>query len=602
VALRHQLKGVLTRGSGRFETVLRRSDGQPVDVEMSGAVVHVPFEPGQEIYARLTINISCRDVSERRRSEAALRQSERERHSAEDNLREERDFIASVLDTADVLIVVLDADGRIVRWSGQCVRMSGYSEDEVRGRSFAELAGGECPLKAQTKTLPWRTRSDEQRWIVWRSSTVPGGDGEPHFIIGAGVDVTEQRLLEEQLRHAQRMEMLGTLVGGIAHDFNNHLTAIIGNLQLVLGGPDMRRRRDDLGSEFAELLGDAEQAAQRCAEMTQRLLTFSHARGALNGHGPCSPLPETPLVVLEINGLVREAVRLLHHVLPATISVVTDLERELWPIRGDGTGLHQVLMNLALNSRDAMPSGGELHIATVNSFLTPEDSSQHISVQSGPHVEITVRDTGAGMSPEVMKRIFDPFFTTKKAGLGTGLGLAVVYGIVKSHGGSIHAVSAPGQGTTFRILLPAQPGAKLSVREDKAEPVVAEWPANGSAQRTVLVVDDEELVRNLARSVLERGGYRVVLAEDGEQALEAFRRLGHEVSAVLLDYTMPHMTGVQVFEAMRQIDPQVRVIFSTGYAGDHDCESLMASGACGFVPKPYRPQDLLNIVRSTVEV
>jgi CheY-like chemotaxis protein len=273
-------------------------------------------------------------------------------------------------------------------------------------------------------------------------------------------------------------------------------------------------------------------------------------------------------------------------------------------VRGDATGLHQVLMNLAVNARDAMPAGGSLRLATANRVVKLDDPTAPADAQPGPYLEVMVHDTGVGMTPDVQQRIFDPFFTTKSAGQGTGLGLAVVYGIVKSHGGWVRVSSEPGWGSHFHIFLPAEPGAEVEEVEATA-PVV---PLNAGREavlrqespRTVLVVDDEELIRNLAKSVLERDGYKVMVAVDGPQAVEAYRKHGSEVAAVLLDYTMPEMTGVQVFAALREMDPDVRVIFSTGYAADHDGETLLASGACGFVPKPYRPAQLLDTMRMAV--
>jgi PAS domain S-box-containing protein len=424
-------------GRDRCELRLRRKDGSPAEVEIATTLLEVE---GQ----RLLHSVS-RDVGDRKRAEEALR-------AAQEAVREERDLSNQVLHTADALIIVLDPDGRVVRFNAKCQEVSGYSEGEMRGRPFWELlperfvervravfdqllVRGQVPLTAEH---PWRARDGRERLIAWRNSTLRDAQGRPRYVIGTGLDVTEQRELEEQLRHAQKMETLGTLVGGIAHDFNNQLAVALGNLELILAG---------LGADAPARgqLQDAERAARRCAEMTQGLLTFSRRR------------PDQPAAV-DLNAVLAEAGRLLPRVLPATVRVLVQPEPRLWSVQANTGQAHQVLMNLAVNAHEAMPEGGTLLLTTRNHHVEEADCLRDAEARPGRYAVLSVSDTGCGMTAEVQRRIFEPFFTTKPVGQGTGLGLAMVYGIVKACGGWVRVTSEPGRGATFEVYWPAASG------------------------------------------------------------------------------------------------------------------------------------------------
>ena len=398
------------------------------------------------------------DVTERRLAEDALRQTE-------ENLRQERDFISQMLQTAEALVLVVDADGRVVRFNNKCVAVSGFSEAEAQGRvfweflaperfvgqaraDFARMVGPNAdPPAAVPVEVPWKTRHGAERLIAWRQSSLYDAEGGVSHVIFVGLDVTEQHRLEEQVRQTQKLETLATLVGGIAHDFNNQLTAVLGNLNLVL--EELRTADDNAAPPDEEAVRNlrfwtevAEEAGQRCAAMTARLMTFS--RGRIGSRE-----------LLRLNQLLPEAVRLLRPDLPTSIQVTVRGPDDVWPINGDWAQLHQVIYALAINSRDAMPQGGALKLELANRVIGQEECAADLEARPGWYVELMIQDEGCGMTPEVRARLFEPFFTTKQTGQGVGLGLAEVYGAMKGHQGWIKVDTAPGQGSIFRLYLPA---------------------------------------------------------------------------------------------------------------------------------------------------
>ena len=531
------------------------------------------------------------DVTERRRAEEELRRTE-------EDLRQERDFTQLMLQTADALMVVLDLHGRIVRFNAKCAVLSGCTEAEAVGRPIWDLLpervresvrAGFARLAEQTSPpaqpvhldLAWASPGGE-RLIDWRASRIYEPDGRVRYVIGVGLDVTEKRRLEEQVRQSQKLETLATLVGGISHDFNNQLTTIVGNLNLALedlraaeGGPPPH---DETLRNLRAWTEAAEDAAQRCAAMTARLLTFSRGRiGARQA--------------LHLNQLLPEAARLLRAELPPAVRVEVGADDDVWPVNGDWGQLHQAIYALAVNARDAMPGGGVLTLAVANRVVGPEEAADP-EARPGRFVELLVQDDGRGMTPEVRARLFEPFFTTKAGEQGAGLGLSEVYGIIKGHQGWIRVESEPGRGSAFRLHLPA---ATESSPAGPAPPAAA---AGGG--ECILVVDDEDMVRDLARLVLERRGFRVMTAADGEEALAQYGAHPGRIDLVLLDYSMPGLTGLQVFEALRKLDPKVCVVFSSGYGLQGDATPLLAAGARAFVAKPYRPDELAETIRKAL--
>jgi PAS domain S-box-containing protein len=601
--LRQHLSRTLQLGDDRMELRLRMADGDYRDVEIASSVLPQDGQP--VLYA------SVRDIHERKRTEETLRQ-------AEEKLRQERDFWTQVVGTSAALILVLDRQGRLVRGNdaardllqpGTVMLPEGLPLEALFPEPLATTMRGHLAqlnrqpgMEAFEAALPCREGID--RWIAWRVS--PTRDPrQPGLVVLTGVDVTDERRLEEQLRQSQKMECLGTLVGGIAHDFNNQLAIVLGNLELLMQEArvpmDRGGTRNDTEGERGGTrslngtrreLHDAEQAARRCAEMTQSLLAFSRRRVVqLRRMSPAA--------------LLGELAPLLQRVLPATIQV--DIEAPpTWYVQADNTQLHQVLMNLAINARDAMPEGGQLRITLANRTLQPADVQSmpaasiglHQHARPGQFVVLTVSDNGFGMTPEVKARVFEPFFTTKEVGKGTGLGLPVVFGIVQAHGGWIYLYSEVDRGTMFEIWLPAL--ANEAGPEVFNLPPVADWsaPAMRGGNESILLVDDEEMLRGLGRSILERWGYRVLTACNGEEALESLQQYGDTIGLVLLDLTMPGMTGLQLLPLLRHVVAGLPVIFSSGHG---DAEGLIRAGANAFLPKPYRPDELVRLVRRVLD-
>ncbi|MGE5189370.1 MAG: PAS domain S-box protein [Gemmatimonadota bacterium] len=518
------------------------------------------------------------------------------RKNAEEALRREKDFTARVLSVANALIVALDADGRVLLFNRKCEEVTGWREDEIRGHrlwddlipeqgvaavrdDFARIAEADIPVSRES---PWRTRDGKERLILWNNSVARDEQGRILWIILAGIDVTEQRELEDRLRHAQKMEAVGTLAGGIAHDFNNIIQAIMGYATLI-------RNRGGDAEAFREELDAIERAGFRAAELTTQLLGF--ARGGKYEVRPT-----------DLNGVVEKVVSMIRHTFDRSIAIRSELAPDLAAVAGDAGQLEHTLLNLCINARDAMPEGGLLLIETRNEALSPDDASRiaqatdgALQTPAGRFVSLSVTDTGVGIPSDDIPRIFEPFFTTKEPGKGTGMGLAMAYGIVKNHGGIMDVRSSPGFGSTFRVLLPASP-------EEAAPPAHAAPPekiAGGS--ETILFVDDEESLRLLAVETLGRLGYSVTTARNGVEAIEIFSDSGNRIDLVILDMIMPGMGGEETFRRLRKLAPSARVLVSSGYAVEGKPGNLLAEGAAGFLQKPYRLATLATAVRRALD-
>lgn len=411
------------------------------------------------------------------------------------------------------------------------------------------------------------------RWVRDKIYVVRDEEGRPIRLAGVVEDVTERRDLEEQLRHTQKMESIGELAGGVAHDFNNWLTVILGCARMLEGDcttPDSR-----------SLLDDIRHAGERAASLTRQLLAFSR-KEVLEPR------------VLDLNAVVLDTEKMLVRLLGEDVDVQTALSPSLPSIRVDPGHLVQILMNVAVNARDAMPTGGVLEIGTREVVLDAAFVRRHIGFKPGRYVRLTISDTGKGMSPEIRSRIFEPFFTTKGVGRGTGLGLAVVHGIVTQSGGYIDVASQAGEGTTFSFYFPAiEPEAGVGSSDATSESM--------HGAETVLLVEDDASVRRVARRVLSSAGYRVFDAADGRNALLTLESLGGAVDLLVTDVVMPNMSGRILADQVRRRTPHVKVLFTSGYTDDAVLRHGVVHAEVSFLQKPYHVEDLLGAARRLLD-
>lgn len=487
--------------------------------------------------------------------------------------------------TVGVYRDALAPDGRLIEVNKAVVAMlDGSSEEEVLSRGAADFyvdKGRRAELGRLLETQGF-IRGEEAELVtlkgrrIWVSVTAlkKAGPDWKDYADGILEDITERKKLEEQLRHSQKLEAVGQLAGGVAHDFNNILTAIIGYGNLLL----MKKGEDEVVRDYAEHVLTL---SEKAAHLTQSLLAFSRKQ-------VMNPQP------VELNGLIKRVEKIMRVLLGEDIVFNVSLSGQAVMVKADSTQIEQVLMNLATNARDSMKPGGMLSVSTGIVELGPEFSALHGYGQAGTFAMISVSDTGHGMDAETQKRIFEPFFTTKEVGKGTGLGLAVVYGIVKQHGGFINVYSEPGIGSTFKVYLPI-----IDAREE----VVAGAGPNEllGGHELILLAEDEQEVREVNRSILQEFGYEVIDAVDGEDAVGKFMGRKDEISLVILDLVMPRMNGKEAFEEMAKARPGVKAVFMSGYAVD-----LMRSrGALGagaeFISKPVSPGELLKKVRETIQ-
>jgi signal transduction histidine kinase len=411
-----------------------------------------------------------------------------------------------------------------------------------------------------------------------------GAEGAARGVIGVGLDVTERQDLQEQLRQSQKMEAIGRMAGGVAHDFNNLLTAVVGYAQLA------HEDLDNLGSDPAaagKLRRDLDaigHAAERATSITSQLLAFSR-RQVLQPR------------VLDLNGTLREMDTMLRRLLGGHVEMLAALDPECDPVKIDPVQVQQVLINLVLNARDAMPNGGTVTFATANVELADGLSLPYDLIPAGRYVVLTVADTGLGMDERTRTRLFEPFFTTKTAGKGTGLGLSTVYGIVRQTGGYIGVDSRPGEGATFRLYFPALARSELAASETGRD---APAPHLRGSE-TVLLVEDEAMVRDLASRVLSSHGYRVLEAEDGEAALEMCRRHEGPVDLLLTDVVMPGMNGSELAQHIGTLVPGVAVLFVSGYTGGAMEKHGVLRNGTNFLQKPFSPRRLMRKVREVLD-
>ncbi len=416
----------------------------------------------------------------------------------------------------------------------------------------------------------YRCKDGRYRWLSWNAMPLEA-EG---LILAVARDITAHRDMEEQLRHAQKMEAIGQLAGGVAHDFNNLLTGILGNAELLQDDGTLSGTQRACASDIVE-------AGRRAADLTRELLAFSR---------------KTPLEhrTVDLHEVIAQVEKLLTHSIDRNIRIEQALKAAPALVTGDRAMIHNTIVNLAINARDAMPEGGRLTLATEN-VVIGEGGIEHQreALTPGAYVQISVTDTGVGIAESERSRIFEPFYTTKPVGQGTGLGLASVYGCVRNHGGMIRVASAIGAGSTFTVLLPA-------ATIDERDPSEFDPPEVQRGSGHVLVVDDEELVRTVAAAALERLGYTVTACANGGEALRLFESMHGRLAAVLLDLVMPNMNGEQVLAQMLAIDDRVPIILCSGYARDHEVDSMTRSRAAALLSKPFRLDELSRTLHACI--
>ncbi|MFO0985105.1 MAG: PAS domain S-box protein [Planctomycetota bacterium] len=556
-------------GAGRELFGLRR-DGTEIAVEIGLNPIHT--DDG------LLVLSSIVDVTARRRAEHELRESE------------ER-FRLLVESVRDYAILMVDPAGNVAGWNAGAENITGYREDEVLGRPLERFFAAADPVDATTtdqlraaaekgrsEIEVWRVRKDGSRYFASELITaLRDGDGELRGFVKLTRDITERHRLEGQLRQAQKMEAIGTLAGGIAHDFNNILLGIIGYTELAQSSAkDRPQLHDDLGKVLS--------AAERGRKLVERILLFSRQRDPAH-------------VPIHLEGAIREALQFLRASLPSTIEMREHIDPTTPRVLADETQIYQVLMNLATNAAHAMREQGGVLEVSLEPFMVDEGFARaQPMARRGLHALITVTDTGHGMSPEVLERATEPFFTTKPTGAGTGLGLAVIHGIVASHGGRLQIRSRVGQGTTVEVLLPA-----LETAAADADAPARPAPQVPAGARHILVVEDEEVLADLCRRQLEALGYRVTVHTSSLNALEDFRRQPAEFDLVITDNTMPRMTGLALAQEMLRTDPRARILMVSGIGASMEPEALLSLGVRRVLPKPHTLWELARAVRACLE-
>jgi two-component system cell cycle sensor histidine kinase/response regulator CckA len=539
-----------------------------LDTEATGTYIEFAGKP-----AILSV---LRDISERKKTERALKENQKRLQSLIDN------FLFGLL--------VYDwPSGKLQFINPRGLDMLGYTPSEVadltawdiyhasqhevlRDRLQSKITGELSPEASRTYRM---NKKNGASFIAEANGVLIDIEGQRVLQV-VMTDVTERERLQEQLQMAQKMEAVGILAGGIAHDFNNILAAITGFSELAL-------KDNAQGVPAPEKIEQILAAAGRARALVQQILTFSRRA-------------EFEIKPVDLNEEIKKVISILERTIPKMISINLHLAPELLPCNGDHNQLQQVLLNLANNAGDAMPDGGQLTIRTSNLLLVKDQAALGHKVPPGEYVQLTVADTGQGMDKETLDHIFEPFYTTKDVGKGTGLGLASVYGIIEGHNGSIECLSRVGAGTTFRILLPA-----LGKGIRPAEAAETDPGQIKSGSESILLVDDEESLRDLGQEIFSEFGYQTLTVSNGEEALEVYRQLRTRIDLVVLDINMPGMGGMKCLQELITLDPEVKVIIASGYSGDAQLKDMLDSGALAYLTKPFNMATMLKTVREVLD-
>ena len=554
----------LALGASRTEYRIRHKDGGYRWVEDSRRLVRDREGLPVELVGVWS------DITERKRAQDELHESERQ-------LRE-------MLDNLELVAVMVERDARIAYCNDYFLRLTGWQREEVIGFNWFDrfvppervddarkrltvlLAGGQDLLHSTHEVL---TRSGQRRLLQWNNSLMYSASGEVVGTASIAEDITDRVRLEKQLLRAQRLESIGTLAGGIAHDLNNILLPILMGVTLL--------KRFDPNEPSMKAIDNIERSVRRGSELVKQVLLF--ARGT-----------ETSRATVWLAEIVHEIEAIITSTFPKDITLDVIIAPNLGSVTGDVTQLTQVLLNLCVNARDAMPRGGTISISAANADITDHDAKVHGGARGGRYVVLEVSDTGEGMSKEIIDRIFDPFFTTKEVGKGTGLGLSTAQGIVSAHGGILSVMSEPGEGSTFTIHLPAraaQPAATAIPEET--------GPPQGHGE-LILVVDDDASVLSITKQTLELFGYEVLTAEDGAQAIGIFSHRSADIALVLTDMAMPIIDGAALIAALNRMVPNVPIIATTGNPSAASMSKITRTGVTHILTKPYTAEHLLRTI------
>ena len=553
------MKKTIDDGTDTFETKHRTKGGEIRDIQVSTRAISIRGKKfAQSIW---------RDITERKRAEEGLIQAKEDWENTFDAITD--------------MVMLLDNDHRIIRVNRTTAKALNATKESLVGKKCYEAIHGQshpirkCPLVLTMKTLDAHTVEITEPGLggtfLCSTSPIVDSEGELTGYTHTLKDITESKRLEAQFQQAQRLEAIGTLAGGIAHDFNNLLMGIQGNASLMLLNMDSTH-------QYYERLKNVEKQVESGARLTSHLLGY-----ARKGKYEVKPVDLNQLVeeICETFGRTRKQ-----------ITIRRELADGLFAIEADSGQIEQVVLNLLVNAADAMPGRGDLFLQTMN--VTNKDMTGKLyKPKRGDYVVLTVTDTGMGMDKETMERIFDPFFTTKEMGRGTGLGLASAYGIIKGHGGYIDVESKKGQGTTFSIYLPA------SEKEVQKVVTTAEEIIEGTG--TVLLVDDERVILEVGQDLLEAMGYRVLIAKDGNEAIEVYKKNRDEIEIVVLDMVMPNMGGGEAYDRMKKINPDIKVLLSSGFSIDGEATEILERSCDGFIQKPFKMRQLSQAIRRVLE-
>jgi two-component system, cell cycle sensor histidine kinase and response regulator CckA len=552
---------VLDTGMGTREEV-------PITTAQGTRYYDLTVEPlyneSQEV---IGITCACIDISEHKLAEEKIRQQ------------------AALLDVTTDAIFVRDLDNRILFWNKGAENLYGWLALEACGEDASKFLYKEKPPEEDRafatviRKGKWEgdvtkiTKDEKEILVESRWTLVCNEDGKPKSILTVDTDISEKKQLESQLFRAQRLESIGTLASGIAHDLNNILTPILAVSQLL------PLKYPSIYEQDMHLLEILEDSAKRGADLVKQVLSF--ARGM-----------EGKRITLQLKHLLKEVITILKETFPKSIEIRTNLAQDLWMVYGDSTQLHQVLMNLCVNARDAMLNGGTLSIAAENLFVDENYARMNLEAKTGAYTVVTVTDTGVGIPPEIIDRIFEPFFTTKEHGKGTGLGLSTVIGIVKSHGGFVNVYSEPGSGTCFKVYFPA-------VQEVETESVQETEVLAGNGE-LILVVDDEPSILEITKASLEAYNYQILTAHDGIEAIAVYAQHKNAIDAVLIDMMLPSLDGLTAIRTMQKIKPDVKIIASSGLMSGSKLAATLENGVHTFLSKPYTVKDLLHSLQTVL--